>query len=249
MSIWGDGEKPARAKAYADAMATVARANPNDDEAQVFYALALLATMPRGDASLPIREQAGAIVDAVFARNPKHPGAAHLILHAYDHGRLAARGLAAARAYAKIAPAASHALHMPAHFFVQLGYWADAAASDRASWAASVAWASRGRRSVVQRDFHSLAWLQYELTQLGRFTEDGSRRVLRITEVLGLDANQQYQTRDLFVRQMRGRNDQGQLEGGLEPTGEQPTFAADPLEQGILDRVVHSRPLWRLTPL
>ncbi|MFO0868787.1 MAG: CpaF family protein [Pirellulales bacterium] len=87
------------------------------------------------------------------------------------------------------------------------------------------------------------------IVQLGRFTEDGSRRVLRITEVLGLDASQQYQTRDLFVLQMRGRNDQGQLEGVLEPTGEQPTFAAEPLEQGILDRVVHSRPLWRLTPL
>ena len=119
-ALWGPGVRPVRAQAFADAMAAVAAANPDDDEAQVFYALALLGTLPRGDASLPLREKAGALAEAVFARNPKHPGAAHLILHAYDHGALAPRGLAAARAYAAIAPAASHALHMPAHFFVQL---------------------------------------------------------------------------------------------------------------------------------
>jgi hypothetical protein len=168
-ALWGEGERPARAAAYAAAMAEVAAANPADDEAQVFYALALLATMPRGDLSLPIREKAGAIVEAVFARNPKHPGAAHLILHAYDHGALAARGLAAARAYARVAPAASHALHMPAHFFVQLGYWQDAASSDADSWQASVDWAARRKKTITLRDYHSLVWWQYELTQLGQF--------------------------------------------------------------------------------
>jgi tetratricopeptide (TPR) repeat protein len=170
-ALWGDGTQPIRAQAFASAMAELAAAHPADDESQVFYALALLGTMPRGDASLPIREKAGAIAETVFARNAKHPGAAHLILHAYDHGALAPRGLAAARAYAAIAPASSHALHMPAHFFVQLGHWHDAAASDRASWDASVAWVERTRRSVLLRDFHSLVWLQYELTQLGRFAE------------------------------------------------------------------------------
>ena len=49
-----------RAQAFAEAMAAVAAANPGDDEAQVFYALALLGTLPRGDASLPMREKAGA---------------------------------------------------------------------------------------------------------------------------------------------------------------------------------------------
>ena len=170
-ALWGEGDRAARAAAYAAAMAKVAAAFPADDEAQVFYALALLATMPRGDLSIPIREQAGQIAEAVFARNPKHPGAAHLILHAYDHGALAARGLAAARAYAKIAPAASHALHMPAHFFVQLGHWQDAAASDADSWQASVDWARRRNKPVTLRDFHSLVWWQYELTQLGQFAK------------------------------------------------------------------------------
>ena len=76
------------------AMAKVAAEHPADDDAQTFYALALLATLPRGDASLPLRQQAGAIAEKVFARNPKHPGAAHYILHAYDHGTLAVEGAA-----------------------------------------------------------------------------------------------------------------------------------------------------------
>jgi len=170
-ALWGPGDKAARAQAYAAAMAALAAANPADDEVQTFYALALLATMPRGDAALPIRRQAGAIAEKVFARNPNHPGAAHYILHAYDHSTLASKALPAARAYAKIAPAASHALHMPAHTFLQLGMWDEAAASDQASWNASIAWAKQRGLSIAQRDYHSLTWLQYEWTQQGRFSK------------------------------------------------------------------------------
>lgn len=170
-ALFGPGDKPARAAAYAQVMATVAADNPSDDEAQTFYALALLATLPRGDASLPLRRQAGGIAEKVFARSPNHPGAAHYILHAYDHVTLAAKGLPAARAYAKIAPAASHALHMPAHSFLQAGLWDEAALSDEASWNASIAWAKRRGLPVSSRDFHSLTWLQYEWTQQGRFSK------------------------------------------------------------------------------
>lgn len=192
-ALFGSGDKPARDRAYASAMAALATAFPDDDEAQVFYALSLLATLPRGDAALPLREKAGAIAESVFKRNRRHPGAAHYILHAYDHGRLAARALDAARAYAKLAPAASHALHMPAHAFVQLGYWHDAAASDQASWDASVAWAARRGLSVAIRDYHSLTWLQYEWTQQGRFQEaagalkfiDDALKVLQPAEHIG----------------------------------------------------------------
>ncbi|MDO8677435.1 MAG: hypothetical protein Q7R30_02570 [Acidobacteriota bacterium] len=170
-ALFGSGDTLARAAAYAQAMATVATDHPADDEAQTFYALALLGTLPRGDASLPLRRQAGAIAERVFARSPNHPGAAHYILHAYDHVSLAPKGLAAARAYAKIAPAASHALHMPAHAFLQLGLWDEAASADQASWNASIAWAKRRGLPISSRDFHSLSWLQYEWTQQGRFSK------------------------------------------------------------------------------
>ena len=170
-ALYGPGDTAARYRNYAAAMAAIVRDFPNDDEAQAFHALALLAMLPRGDAALQARQQAGAIAERVFARNPKHPGAAHYILHAYDHPSLAAKGLAAARAYAAIAPAASHALHMPAHAFVQLGMWDEAARSDEASWQASVHWAARRGLSVAMRDYHSLTWLHYEWTQQGRFAK------------------------------------------------------------------------------
>jgi tetratricopeptide (TPR) repeat protein len=179
-ALYGTGSKAARDQAYLTAMATLAAKFPEDDEARAFHALAILATLPRGDASLPLRRTAGALVEAVFARNPQHPGAAHYVLHAYDHPALAARGLPAARAYAKIAPAASHALHMPAHAFVQLGLWDEAAASDQASWDASIAWATRKGLTIAMRDYHSLGWLQYEWTQQGRFSK--AREALQIVD-------------------------------------------------------------------
>ena len=170
-ALFGPGEKSARHAAFAKSLETLAAAYPADDEVQAFYALALLATLPRGDAALPIRKQAGSVAAAVFARNPNHPGAAHYLLHAYDHGSLVAAALPAARAYAKIAPAASHALHMPAHAFLQVGFWDEAAASDEASWNASIAWAKRRGLPITSRDYHSLGWLQYEWLQQGRFSK------------------------------------------------------------------------------
>ncbi len=86
------------------------------------------------------------------------------------------------------------------------------------------------------------------VVQLSRFSEDGSRRVTRITEVLGLGAEQQYLSRDLFVLRMHGRDAQGRLIGQLEPTGERPSFAAETQEQGLADQIVHSRAIWNLTP-
>ena len=97
-ALFGPGEKAARHAAYAGVMSKLAADHPADDEAQTLYALALMATMPRGDDALPIRQRAGAIAETVFTRNPGHPGAAHYILHAYDHGSLASRALPAARA-------------------------------------------------------------------------------------------------------------------------------------------------------
>jgi tetratricopeptide (TPR) repeat protein len=179
-ALFGSGDKAGRDTAYSAAMAAVAAKFPDDEEAKVFHALSMLATLPRGDRAVPLRQKAGAILEAVFARHPQHPGAAHYLLHAYDHGALAARALPAARVYAKIAPAASHALHMPAHTFLQLGMWDEAAASDQASWDASVQWVTRRNLPISARDYHSLSWLQYEWTQQGRFSK--AREAMQIVD-------------------------------------------------------------------
>jgi len=85
------------------------------------------------------------------------------------------------------------------------------------------------------------------VVQLSRFVEDGSRRVTRITEVLGLDPQNQYQFRDIFKSAQHARHSDGRLDVRLEPTGETPGFAAELVEQGLAGRVQHGRSTWSLT--
>ena len=178
--LYGDGTKRDRDRAYVDRMASLAREFPDDDEAKAFYALALLSTIGEGQRNAEISRKAGAIVSAILEKNPDHPGAAHYALHAYDDGEHAALGLKAARIYARIAPASSHARHMPSHVFLPLGMWDDAAASDESAFAASVDRVKRLGLSMAQADFHSLSWLHYEYLQQGRFTK--AREVEKIVQ-------------------------------------------------------------------
>ena len=152
-------------------MAQLSRRFPQDDEAAAFYALALLATIPSGQRVPEVSLKAGSIATAILKRNPQHPGAAHYALHAFDDGEHAAMGLEAARIYARIAPASSHARHMPSHVFLPLGMWDDAAASDESAFAASVDRVKRLGLSMAQADFHSLSWLHYEYLQQGRLAK------------------------------------------------------------------------------
>jgi tetratricopeptide (TPR) repeat protein len=178
--LFGDGDKRGRQLAYAERMAALSRAFPDDDEAAAFYALSLLATIPPGDRRPQISLRAGTIASAILKKNPLHPGAAHYALHAFDDGEHAALGLDAARIYAKIAPASSHARHMPAHVFLPLGMWDEAAAADESAFETSVDRVKRLRLSMAQADFHSLSWLHYEYLQQGRFAR--ARELLKPVE-------------------------------------------------------------------
>ncbi len=82
------------------------------------------------------------------------------------------------------------------------------------------------------------------VVQLSRFSEDGSRRVTGITEILPLNENNQYQFRDLFTIQLRGKTAAGKLISDLEHTGEQPSFSQEPHQHGMSDRIHHSQALW-----
>ena len=118
----------ARAKAYSAAMKKVYEGYPDDHEAAAFYALSLI------DSD---RNKAAAILEPLFAAEPNHPGIAHYLIHTYDTPEMAAMGLPAARRYAKIAPAAPHAVHMPSHIFARLGLWQEDIDSNLASIAAT----------------------------------------------------------------------------------------------------------------
>jgi hypothetical protein len=151
-------------------MEKIHRTYPDDVEAALFYALALMGSIqPEDSAALSTRLRAGEIAAAVYRDHPSHPGAAHYVIHAYDDPRHAGKALDAARRYAKIAPAAPHALHMPSHIFLQLGMWPEAAASNEAAWAASRRWIERKDLPISQRDYHSLHWLLYVYLQQGRY--------------------------------------------------------------------------------
>jgi tetratricopeptide (TPR) repeat protein len=178
--LFGDGPKAARDRAYADRMGELSRQFPDDNEAAAFYALALLATIPSGQRDPVVSLKAGGIAMAVLKKNPAHPGAAHYALHAFDDGEHAAMGLEAARIYARIAPASSHARHMPSHVFLPLGMWDEAAASDESAFAASVERVKRLGLTMAQADFHALGWLHYEYLQQGRFAK--AREVMKTVE-------------------------------------------------------------------
>lgn len=169
-----DGDVRTSRRSFAAAMETLHAQFP-DDESATFLALALLSTIRPDEAGTEaVRERAAALARGVYERNPKHPGAAHYLIHAYDTPALAARALPMARVYAGIAPAAFHARHMPSHIFSRLGMWKEAIASCQAAWDASLEAARREKLSANHHDFHSLHWLMEMPFELG-LREDADR--------------------------------------------------------------------------
>ncbi|HEY7377803.1 MAG TPA: hypothetical protein VH542_03860 [Steroidobacteraceae bacterium] len=154
-----------RARAYEQAMAGVAARYPDDVEARIFHALSLLATASPTDRTHAKQKQAIQILEPLYLKYPDHPGLAHYLIHACDSSELAARGLAAARAYSQIAPSAPHALHMPSHIFTRLGLWDDSVASNLAARDAARA------QGDVGEELHSMDYLTYAYLQLGRVSE------------------------------------------------------------------------------
>ncbi len=172
--LYGDGTKEDRDLEYATAMRRLHENYPDDHEAAAFYALSLIGTCHRGR-DLRTYMKAAAVAEAVLEKNPEHPGALHYAIHAYDDPVHAPLGLRAARVYAKVAPAAAHAQHMPSHIFIAMGMWDDAARSNEASWRAS-----QKRQPIDSGGYHALWWLQYAYLQQGRFAD--ARRVLETVE-------------------------------------------------------------------
>jgi len=93
----------ARSLGYEKAMDQLQARYPEDHEAAIFHALALLATLDPTDKTYANQKKAGEILEPLFVEQPGHPGIAHYIIHAYDYPPLAPRALDAARRYAKIA--------------------------------------------------------------------------------------------------------------------------------------------------
>jgi tetratricopeptide (TPR) repeat protein len=158
-----------RLQAYADTMARLYRDFPGDTEIAIYHSLALVATAPRTDTTFAQQKRAAAILNPLFARYPNHPGLAHYVIHTTDSPQMAALGLDAARRYARIAPAAPHAQHMPSHIFVRLGLWDETVASNWQSYNAGIAHArSSGVNGVTGEELHALDYAVYGYLQRGQ---------------------------------------------------------------------------------
>jgi tetratricopeptide (TPR) repeat protein len=164
-----------RVTAYSKAMAGVFKRYPDDHEAAAFYALSLLASESDKDKTNANRKAAAAVLEKLFAEEPNHPGVAHYLIHTYDKPDMAAQGLPAARRYAQIAPAAPHALHMPAHIFARLGLWQDDIDSKVRSINATQKEASE-HMGGEGHQFHAMDFLVYAYLQTGR--EDEAEKII-----------------------------------------------------------------------
>ena len=152
----------ARMARYEEAMAELTAAHPDDAEATIFHALAVIANAPPTDLTFERQLLGASLLEPIFALQPDHPGLAHYIIHAYDAPPIAQRGLDAAERYAGIAPSAPHALHMPSHIFTRLGYWEESAETNARS--ADAESNPRGR-------YHPWDYMVYAYLQQGRYDE------------------------------------------------------------------------------
>jgi hypothetical protein len=178
----------AHAQAYVDAMQAVVATYPHDVEARTFLALGLLAADEPGDATLDKPRSAVALLSPLLGEHPHHPGIAHYLIHACDNPQMAQLGLEAARRYARIAPAAPHALHMPSHIFARLGLWDEDIRSNLASKAAAE---NRAHPVSAENRLHAMEFLVYAYLQRGQDAE-AARIVAEAATVRAADVDPAY---------------------------------------------------------
>ncbi len=166
-----------RTLAYEKQMAALHEAYPKDTEATIYYALALSQNALPSDKTYRNQLAAGALLEPLFRSQPDHPGIAHYLIHVYDVPALAPKALKAATRYAKIAPSAPHALHMPSHTFTRVGHWQDSIDTNLASADAA------HRDKSVAEELHALDYQVYAYLQTGQ--DEAARRVLDKLAPLG----------------------------------------------------------------
>lgn len=170
-----------RVSNYEHAMGNLAAANKKDVEAQLFYALALLANASPADKTHAKQKEAAGLLEPIDRAYPEHPGVSHYLIHACDNAELAQKGLPAARAYSQIAPSSPHALHMPSHIFTRLGLWEDSIHSNLAAKEAAQ------RQGDIGEELHAMDYLVYAYLQSGR-DQDAAQTIQQLQNMPKLDA-------------------------------------------------------------
>jgi tetratricopeptide (TPR) repeat protein len=162
----------AHGNAFEQKMAEVQSAYPEDNEAAIFHALTLAITAPKTDKTFANQRKCGEILEPLFAKIPHHPGIAHYIIHCYDNPVLAEKGLTAARAYGKIAPASAHANHMPSHIFTRVGSWQESIDSNiKSAQLAAEAEPTTQNGEARDQHLHAMDYLEYAYLQTGQMKQ------------------------------------------------------------------------------
>ena len=195
---------------FEKAMQKIYENYPDDEEAVVFYALALDAAADPNDKSYTNQRKAFALLNPIFEKEPLHPGIAHYIIHNCDYPGLAELGLPAARKYASIAPASSHAQHMPSHIFTRLGLWNDCIQSNLVSISSARCYAEKAKiKGHWDDELHAMDYLVYAYLQKGQdeLAQQQVDYLETINEVYPVNSKSAYafaaiRTRNLLERKM-----------------------------------------------
>lgn len=195
------GGMPERRRAWNDAMLKVYEKYPEDDEVIAFYTVSTLAAAgASGDMRERMNMKAGALALDLFKRNDNHPGAAHYVIHAFDDPVHAPIALEAALKYRSIAPAVSHARHMPSHIFIQHGMWDMVAEWNESAYAVARELWKPG--DAVGEQNHASDWGQYGDLQRGDL-ERSLLWISRAEETLSENPGDMRSTNTLKIMQAR----------------------------------------------
>jgi tetratricopeptide (TPR) repeat protein len=210
--LYGEGELEERNKAYAHHMETLYKKYPGDQEVAAFYSLGLM-WAAQGDEKQAFLDKSSEVAAGIMKENPTHPGALHYMIHANDDPEYAEMAKIAADKYAKVAPDATHALHMPSHIYVALGMWNEVVTSNVASYAASLNRMERKGLNGKARGYHSMAWLHYGYLQQGQY----DKAELLMKEMIGYFSDSTGSESYLVRMQNEQRIESGKWLDDVEP--------------------------------
>ena len=184
-------DRPKLDEAFAEAMGKVWHDYPDDLDAGVFYAEAMMDTQPwdywQGDGVTPKGHGAEIVstLESIIKREPKHPGALHLYIHSVEASTTPERAESAADTLEPLMPGAGHIVHMPSHIYYRVGRYEDAvkvnvaAAKQDEDYIAACKAQGFYPLAYYTHNIHFL-WTSSEMMGREAAAIDAARRVLKV---------------------------------------------------------------------
>lgn len=193
-------------EAYAKAMRVVAQQFPEDPDAATLFAEALMDLRPwdlwKPDGGpQPGTDEIVTTLKSVLALNPDHPGACHYYIHALEASPYPERALACAERLPDLMPGAGHLVHMPAHLYIRLGKYHEAAErNEHAAHVDQAYLASRTPRGDYADGYysHNLHFLWASLMMEGRSAE-ATRVARELTNTITEDEARTDKWKELYL--------------------------------------------------